>query len=195
MIRRFFNWVRNLFPHKGAVTINELPPIGPVCIPEHCPTVDHDFPSVTMGTISAQLGETPMIHGAFDDLNKILASPIFKQKVLSAEFTETNGMTNSQIYDLLVKHSGTAVDLTMFNGTWIQNHSYGTVGYEDVRYPNVCFANRYFVYAKETLGSLLLHELMHILGFHHYGVKSTSVSYVMNGIYTECAQELHLAAA
>jgi hypothetical protein len=174
-----------------AITGDLIAAPAPMILPQQVAT-PAQFPSIVPGTVNCLPAERPMVDVAYEDLNKVLSSESFKRKVLAALFTEARGMSNQQVYDLIVSESPIAVDLSMFTGTWKQNHLWHTQGYEDPGHPNVCFANRHFIQSKEACASLLLHETMHIVGFRHDHVKSTSVPYTMNRIYNGVATELGL---
>lgn len=174
-----------------AVTGDLVTTPAPAILPQQVATPPQ-FPSVMPGAVNCLPAERAMVDAAYADLNKVLSSESFKSKTLAARFTETQGMSNQQVYDLAVNKSPVAVDFTMFTGTWKQNHLWHTMGYEDDNHPNVCFANRHFIRSKEVCASLLLHETMHILGFHHKHDKATSVPYTMNRIYDAVAAELNL---
>lgn len=148
------------------------------------------FAVIIAGAIDCNPAELPMIQEAYADLNKIVSSTAFEQQVINSAFTETNGMTSQQIYDLIVSSSPITVGFTMFTGSFIQNHITDTMGYEDPAHPGICFANRHFIQSKEVCGSLILHETMHVIGFAHLGVKATSVPYTMNRIYDIVVQQL-----
>lgn len=147
-------------------------------------------PSIAAGTIKCLPAEHAMVTAAYALLNEVLSSQLFKAETLAAAFTETSGLTNQGIYDLAVSRSPIEVDFTMFTGTFMQNHVWKTHGYEDSRYPTVCFANRYFIKRADTCASLILHETMHIVGFSHRQAKHGSVPYTMNRIFEKVAREL-----
>jgi len=174
-----------------AITGDLVTTPAPTILSQRAPA-SGQFPSVVQGTVTCLPAERAMVDDAYHDLNKVLSSESFKSKVLAAPFTETRGMSNQQVYDLAVSKSPVAVDFSMFTGTWKQNHLWHTMGYEDSMQPNVCFANRHFIRAKEVSASLILHETMHIIGFRHDHVKATSVPYTMNRIYDAVAAELGL---
>lgn len=198
-----FRFIKNIFSNPAPPTTpapsitlihkDSLPVTPPVSLPDAVETVPHDFPVIVAGTIDCNDDELQMVKDAFTDLNKVISTPLFKQLVLEAHFTETNGDSNQAVYDLLVRQSPLKVDFTMFMGDHDQNYEYLTMGLEDDGYPGVCFANRFFVQDKETCASLILHESAHILGFHHYNkVTSTSIPYTLNDIYDQVARSLGL---
>jgi len=148
------------------------------------------FPVVVAGKIDCNDDEVALVDAAYARLRTVLSSRQFKDAVVAASFTETNDLTPDAIYDLSVGKSPIAVDFTMFTGSFKQNHIWHTMGYEDARYPTVCFANRHFIQDPSTCASLILHETMHILGFTHYGRKDTSVPYTMNRIFESVSAQL-----
>lgn len=175
MFRRFFNWVRSLF--VGANN-SELPPvvIDPV---DSLPNMKK-HPVIHTGIIkNATAKEEIMIYDAIVLLQDILADPLFYDEVMAQKFTETNGLSNQEIYDLLCKNVLVA-NVSMFTGNWKQNFLWHTVGL-DIG-DGFVYANRYFVQDTKTLASLIMHEMLHGLGFSHHGVKYTSVPYTFNRI-------------
>ena len=127
--------------------------------------------------------EIIFIRKGIDDANKVLASDWFKVQVLKASFTETNGLTNGQIYNKLAERP-IEVGIEMFYGSWKQNYIYKTMGY-DIG-DGVVYMNRFYVDTAPVVGSLSTHEGEgHGQGFHHYGVFATSVPYTWNDIIEE----------
>ena len=141
--------------------------------------------------------ESSLISNAQADLNKVLASPEFQQAVLAAHFTETNDKTNEEIYKLIASSSPVHLDIVLFKGGLKVNKWDHTQGFEDDSAPNVVFGNTYFIGNRRGfLASLMLHEAMHVLGFHHYDEPvTTSIPYTMNTIYDGVAQKLGLATS
>lgn len=149
----------------------------------------NDAPRMELGTIIGTESEKTMIRSGLEIDNNILASSCFNVGVLTSNFTETNGLNNQQIYNAFKAHI-IKINVTMFSGTWYQNHISKTVGYELDNDPNTCYQNRYYIDNAYDSGSNMLHEAAHGIGFHHYGVKATSIPYQMNDIYDKCAEEL-----
>jgi hypothetical protein len=163
---------------------DELVASNPVGAPEGDVETPDRYPVIVNGAIDdCTPVEFAMVQAAYVDLRKVISSAEFKEAVLNASFTETNNLSNQAIYDLMVAKSPIAVDFEMFTGGARQNHLWHTMGYEDSKRPTYCFANRYFVQDESVCASLILHETMHILGFTHYGNKTSSVPYTMNRIY------------
>ena len=135
------------------------------------------------------VGELPMIMDAIKKVNTVVKSTVFRNEMIASRFTETEGLTNQEIYDKFTK-SKITVNVSMFTGSWRQNHVYRTVGFDDEG-DDFVHANRYFVDDSSTLASLILHEIAHSLGFSHSSSTDyTSVPYMMNSIYDTCAERL-----
>ena len=117
--------------------------------------------------------------------NATMKTSCFHDFVLSASWTETNGLTQPQIWDKLC--SGTiTVDVDMYLGTWYENHVSKTIGYENE--PGTVHMNRYFVDSAYMVADNLIHEGEgHSQGFTHYGVKATSVPYGLNDAFEACS--------
>lgn len=132
--------------------------------------------------------ESKMIVRAVDIANEVMASECFKNRILKTKFTETNGLSNEQIFQKLAKNAIT-IDVEMFEGDWWDNYFYKVVGID--KGTGVVFMNRFFVKDVLTAASLSIHEAEgHGQGFTHYGTHLTSVPYQMNRIFEECAEAL-----
>lgn len=179
----FYNLWTKLFPKKSPT----ITPIDPIVIPDTPidTTPQSNESGVVLGQVTGTIGnELELIKEAVSLVSAVVTSPKFKELILAETFTSTDGLTNQQIYDKFTQ-SKITVNVAMFTGTWIQNHVYGTMGY-DVEGDDFVHANRYFVNTAPVLGSLILHESAHGLGFHHQSAsESTSVPYRMNKIFDE----------
>lgn len=147
-------------------------------------------PRVSVGTITgATPAEVIMIKQGVDLANKVLAAPCFKQWVLAARYTENNGLTQAQIWDVILRHDKT-VDVEMYTGTWKANHVWKTVGYENDPFDGVVHMNRYFVNTPFMVADNLWHEHKgHSPGFHHYLAHATSQPYGMNYAGEGCSNQ------
>ena len=139
--------------------------------------------------------EQAMVDKAVSMMDRVLNSELFKKKVLAGRFTETNGKTNQEIYDIIMSgdceysDADGTIDLAavMYYKRWS-----GVVGYvtgEDF----TVYMNRKFFSTPTSIGSNLLHEATHNMGFSHYEVFETSVPYSMNRIFEACVKEMKLA--
>lgn len=134
-----------------------------------------------------------MVRHAFVVANKMLTSGCFRDELRKAKLTNTNGDSAKQVYEKLTS-SPTKLTVELFNGSFLQNHIWRTVGYEDERFPNTTFMNRYFVNSVSMAADNLLHEAAHSRGYRHRNAKEfTSVPYTMNAIYDQCAPRLDSA--
>lgn len=145
---------------------------------------------ITIGKVTgATSEETAMIAAGARIANLVLDSPCFKQWILAASYTENEGLTQQQIFDRVTVQPS-AVDVEMYTGDWRTNHVYKTVGYENDPFDGVVHMNRYFVNSAFMVADNLIHEDRgHSLGFHHYGVHSTSEPYGMNYAFEGCYQQ------
>jgi hypothetical protein len=88
-------------------------------------------PHVTVSAVTGALTGEPMLVAEGVALaNRTMATECFKRFVLDAKWTETNGLSQAEIWDLLCRVPIT-VEVDLFTGTWYQNHVTRTVGYED----------------------------------------------------------------
>lgn len=194
-LSKILTFFKHLFS-GGSNPARELPPSDPVVIPtpveipnETVKIVDGvKVPFIVIGEIKAFNSERQNIIEGVAILNKILASDLFKQKVLKAQFTETNGLPNAAIYKLFCSKIQ-KVDVNVFLGSKYQNHISKTIGYETE--PGVVNVNRFFVSTPLEFADNIIHEVMgHSFGFSHFQDKSTSVPYVLNTIFEECCAEM-----
>lgn len=161
--------------HQASVAAEPTPAVAPAA---------EVRPSIQLGVTSGLLsGEAVEIDIGLSYTNQVLASDCFKNKVLAALFTENNGLTNQQIYDLISSEKK-VVGVTIFNGTIWQDDAYHTEGY-DVG-DGIVYANRYYINTAYLMGDVLIHEWAHQWLFTHYYVKATSVPYQFNGFYENC---------
>lgn len=115
--------------------------------------------------------------------NAMLDRACFKQWVLAASYTESNGLTSAQILDKVVTQPS-SVDVEMY----YENNR--VVGFEYDPFDGMVHMNRKFVDTASMVADNLEHEDRgHSLGFHHYGKFSTSVPYGMNYAYEGCSQQ------
>jgi hypothetical protein len=151
--------------------------------------------------------DASLVKAALQDVNTALHSEQFKQAVLNEDFDppqltrDCDGsgchilLTKKQLYDLLVSTSPKEIKVTLYD--YLLPLTAGNQGSEDDRALGTVFANRKVVNGNQGfLASLMLHELMHLLGFHHFDEAHTcsSVPYSMNRIYGKVATQLKLAA-
>jgi hypothetical protein len=143
-------------------------------------------PFIVLGDITgATSAEQTMIVAGIALANETMATECFKNQVLSASWTETNGLSQQQIWDKLCS-GPVAVDVDMYTGSWYQNHVTHTIGYEDE--PGVVHMNRYYVDTAYMVADNVVHEAEgHSQGFSHYQVKATSVPYGLNGAFEACS--------
>lgn len=175
-------------PNPARVDPPQAPePITPVIIDAH-PT-----PKVILGTVDATGSEIKKIKEGIELLNRAMSTASFKQKVLAAKFTETNDLSNQQIYDHLCANPIT-INVSVYTGSYVDNHFNHTIGYEDE--PGTVHINRYFVFSAYEFADNIIHEAEgHSQGFSHYGVMATSVPYVLNDIFEECCAEMGILDA
>lgn len=136
----------------------------------------------------ATFDEYPLVQSAVDQANVIMNTECFRNRILGADFTETNGLTNSQILNL-ISSKPMNIKIHIYYGSWRENYIYKTMG-KDIGDGTV-YMNRYFVKTAKVMRSLLVHEAEgHGQGFHHYSAKNSSVPYTLNLIIEECGEAL-----
>jgi hypothetical protein len=143
-------------------------------------------PFILLGDVTgATSAEETMIVAGIALANQTMATDCFKNEVLSASWTETNGLSQQQIWDKLCS-GPVGVDVDMYTGSWYQNHVTHTIGYEDE--PGVVHMNRYYVDTAYMVADNVVHEAEgHSQGFSHYQVKATSVPYGLNQAFEACS--------
>jgi hypothetical protein len=146
----------------------------------------HGVPFIILGGITgATTAEEPMIKDGIALANQTMATTCFRDYVLKASWTETNGLTQQQIWDQLCS-GPISVVVDMYMGSWYQNNVSKTIGYEDT--PGIVHMNRYFVDTAYMVADNVIHEAEgHSQGFRHDGVKSTSVPYGLNAAFEKCS--------
>lgn len=126
---------------------------------------------------------------AIEGANRILASPLFKTRLLEEKLTETNGLTNLQVYEKIMagdqlnpfdKLGETDIKVMLYRKTWSR-----VVGYTFIDSVTV-WMNRKFFGQPKGIGSNLIHEACgHQNGFLHQGRWATAVPYVLNRVTEE----------
>lgn len=164
-------------------TTPEVP--APMTI-KYPPVKTNGRPSVSAGNITnASEANYAIYKEAVAKANAVAQSDCFRDFIFKAKFTETNDLTNQQIYEKFSEYD-TVANVEFFYGTWKQNYVYKTQGI-DIG-DGVVYANTFFISTADDLASLILHEAAHQRGHVHNGVKSTSVPYSMNLAYSACAK-------
>jgi len=146
-------------------------------------------------------------------LERVLNSPNFKTEILNGQFTETNGLSNQMIFDQIMKAhevngqggQNSVVDLRVRTMTraedgrrWMRNCRLdswaGTIG-KDGGASGICAtcpqSLELWQSTSDTasLPAHYMHEYMHILGFSHYGRKSTSLVYKVGDIIEKLVKQ------
>lgn len=143
-------------------------------------------PYIVLGAVTgATAEEGPMIAEGVKLANQAMATACFRDFVLSASWTETNGLSQAQIWEKLCAAPVT-VTVDMYLGSWYENHVSKTIGYE--KEPGTVHMNRYFVDTAYAVADNIVHEAEgHSQGFSHYSVKATSVPYGLNDAFEACS--------
>lgn len=130
--------------------------------------------------------QAKILNKSKDLMNQVLNSEEFKSKILNSYFTETNGLSAAEIYNVLAYGSW---DLKIVGyRSW--NVFSKVMGY--FVSGETIYINTRKITDALTLASLLTHENSHRLGFSHYGIWNTSVPYSLNRIFEACVAELKL---
>jgi hypothetical protein len=143
--------------------------------------------------IEASQDDITLANNALAALNTLVKSDKFKAAVLAANFDPAQmktcpnnvcgaQLTKQQIYDLIVASAPQKINVTYYLHHWPNE-------------VNTVFANDGKVRGDQGfLASLMLHEWMHILGFHHDDSNTAcrSVPYEMNRVYETVAPQLGL---
>ncbi len=184
----FFNHIFNKIFH-----LNKIDPV--ILVPSPDPIVTTPVsnpqvvsgvatPRVEVGTISCQtFDQRLIIYKGFDLLNRVFASPEYKKEFMAFEFEQTNGMSNQQIWDLMVSKAGTKLNVDLHDMGYIRDHFEHTIGLEDARDPETVYMNSYFVGTPFMVMTNGAHEFMHYLKFSHANPTDyKSVPYGQNAV-------------
>lgn len=129
----------------------------------------------------ASVVEIKMIREGEKLANEMLWSKCFEEWVLSAHYTENQGLTQGQILLNKIRSIPTDINVEMY---YANNR---TVGYEWYPFDGVVHMNRKHVFTTDMVADNLLHEDRgHSLGFFHDYNKSTSEPYGMNYAFEGC---------
>ena len=167
--------------------LEELPQIGSAPLSSPSPVYNNgdSFSNIMLIDFNGRPEEKEYALKGIGYANAIMRSECFRNSLLKANITETNGMSNEQILKFISERPVKA-NVEFFTGNWKQNYIWKTVGYETVPFDGWTYVNRHFVKNARDAGSNIIHEVMHTLGFDHLGVKKTSLPYTMNDIYEAC---------
>lgn len=183
-----FNWIKRLFSKSAIVPTPATSSVGSVTVPSAASST----PDIILGSITgASLSEIEMIKQALGYVKAVVYSPAFHTAVLAASFTTVDGLTNEQIYKAFTTQR-IIVNIDDYTGSWRANNMSHTMGYENG--DGYVHMNRVFVHDALVMGSLILHEVAHMLGFRHLSAsESTSIPYTMNQIFdTITSQQMSL---
>lgn len=176
-----------------SASISPQPTPSVVAEPSPVPTIQPApvmFNKLSVGAISgASDAEVTMIYKGVELANEMLRSDCFKEWVTSARYTENQGLSQAQIFQMVTTVPQKA-DVEMYTGDWKANHYYRTIGYENDPFDGVVHMNRYFVNTAYMVADNLIHEIEgHSQGFRHDYVKATSQPYGMNYAYEGCSNQ------
>lgn len=151
------------------------------------------LPSAPKSPLSTE--QQQLVANAIQDLNVALSSPGFESAVINENFdpAQTGGKSPQEIYDHIVQASPFRLGVTLYTDI---NPFSGNQGFEDDGSPEVVYGNLKAIRGNRGfLAALMLHEIMHMLGFQHKDTKTycASVPYSMNRIYGKLAPQLGLA--
>lgn len=177
---RIWNWIKRFF----GIGQNS----GEVVLPVDPPDVSGP-PGFYLGKVKGIYpSEAQMVKDAVALVEKVVRSPYFQDEVMRTQFTSTNGKTNAGIYVDFTQRAF-IVNVAMFTGSWFQNKRSKTIGYDNA--DEYVHANRYFIKTSEDLGSLVIHECAHSIGYSHKKAsEKTSVPYAMNKIFETVLEKI-----
>jgi hypothetical protein len=134
------------------------------------------------------------INDGIDLVETVLSSYEFHDEVMAAKFTENKGLTNKQIYDMILSgadkfNEETDGDLDLFL-TGYYKYFTSVIGYT-FGYTAKTWINKKFlrIMRKWSLAGHIVHEYAHNLGFKHKKVKRTSVPYQIGKIVARLAKQ------
>lgn len=173
---------------KGALkTITARGVMGFVAATPAFPTY-----SVTLKTSFGEWDLKKLIY-ALQGLNRIAASARFKEEILKANCTETQDLTNEQVYEKLCSGNQLSADdedgVNDFKAVMYRSRFSRVVGYTYLTSATIYFNSRFFGFPM-SIASNVAHEVMHTHGFTHATTWSTSWPYTMNRIIEKLWAEL-----
>lgn len=138
-----------------------------------------------LDVVNETISEFHKFSKAVDLITHVTTSKLFADKVMAAQFSETNGFSNAQILSM-VDNAEPKITVRVYKSWWSK-----VVGYTYFK-SNTIYVNRKYLGGLVGVASNLLHEVMHILNFGHAGKWSSSVPYTMNRIFEECCLQMDL---
>lgn len=125
----------------------------------------------------------------------VLNSERFKKKLLELKFTSNKGMSNQEIYDLMMTGAETLEpvednEADVFITMYYKGNS--VVGYTYPSTRETWVNSKFFnMYNHAEIGCNLVHEWFHKLGFDHRSASEhTSVPYAIGYLVEDCIEEL-----
>lgn len=180
MIKRFFRFVRGLFVRNRDIVM-----VQPPSVYEFAGTPGYSLGKV----VNAQPHEIAILKEAVEILNRVTGSMAFKDRVLATVFSEMDGKSHIEIYELFALR-GHTVNVKMFYGTFMQNKVWHTIAI-DFENDEFVHLNRYFFGDPAAAAASMIHETAHAVGFHHYSKPmTTSVPYRLGQIVEELGNKL-----
>lgn len=165
------NWLFNQVPTTKPAEVEGV--INPILTPS-------TLPQIRVDKMICYDSEKKIINEAVEMANKFIVSKEFEKAVLNFKFSNTNGKSNREIYEMY-RNISISIGVEMFIGNFYQNKVSKTVGYE-MNSEGYIRLNRYFVKKPVHVCSTLMHEIGHYLGFSHPHLEQDSVNYGMNQI-------------
>jgi hypothetical protein len=172
-----------------------LPTPSPVVSPLPEPSPSPSASPVTLTTINVSQAynftqsERDLLDQAVVMMHVVINGDCFKQRMLSSSMTETQDLSNQQVYEKILaggtfwKDPDHVWDLQIaLYYNWLSK----TIGYVNSGDPTL-YLNTKFYSDAIGVGSVLSHEYSHEEGFTHYGVLYTSVPYTINHVFELCA--------
>lgn len=142
------------------------------------------------------------MHKLFDVAQKVVNSEKFKTRIIGAyydgkpQFVQNNGLTNEQIYEVLMKGAelDSEVDYIWQMDITYERGSRGVLGWTYTTTKRIWFNSRYFANREDSgIVGTICHEQAHKLGFSH-DYKATarrpySVPYAVGTVCAELSKE------
>lgn len=173
----------NLFRRRKK-PVRVEPPIQTPTIPDEVTVSNRELKFEIHGLNNFTKRQKKKFMEAMTKGKKVLNSQQFKDGILAMYFTETNGLSNMQIYNLICSgkdlyNEEDDYDIDVLVTMYTKKYS-GTIGYTFPSTWKTWINSKFFnVFEIWEIFGNVFHEALHNFGFGHKQAKKTSVPYLI----------------